>query len=360
MKQDKRTILIIEDNELNRDILGAILSDDYDVVCAENGKIGIDILNRHTAEVDLVLLDIRMPVMDGYEVLQAMRNDPDLTEIPVIVTTSDDGDSDEERCLQLGASDFVRKPYNPAIVKLRVGSALKLVETTRSIHQKTTFLQNLSHEIRTPMNAIYGFAQILGMPDGTLTPEEKEQYNTYISHNYKLMDMLLNDIFDLNDFNNGKVEIVRKDVGINSICRDALLFAESCKHEGVKVTFTTDLPDVYTISSDGRRMQQVLINYLSNACKHTTEGEINLNCSSTEQPGKITFAVTDNGPGVPADKAELIFKRFTKLNDFKQGAGLGLSICSLIAERLDAQSYLDTAYEGKGARFVFAIPNDGK
>ena len=355
MKETNRTILIIEDNALNREILSDVLSDMYNVICADNGKEGIDMLSSHTAAIDLVLLDIHMPIMDGYDVLKAMQGDPDMHEIPVIVTTGDDSDSDEQRCLQLGASDFVRKPYNPVIVKLRVESVLRLIETTRSIHQKTTFLQNLSHEIRTPMNAIYGFAQMLGLPDGTLTAEEKEQYNAYINSNYQLIEMLLNDVFEIAESDNGKYDIQKSNVRINDICHSAIRSTEYRTNEGVTMRFTTEVADDVTIYSDGRRIQQVLVNYLTNACKHTFEGEIHLHCSISEHPGRTTFSVTDTGTGIPADKAELIFKRFTKLDNFVQGTGLGLSICRLIAEKLDAQAYLDTSYEGKGARFVFVV-----
>ncbi|MBQ0021042.1 MAG: HAMP domain-containing histidine kinase, partial [Bacteroidales bacterium] len=106
--------------------------------------------------------------------------------------------------------------------------------------------------------------------------------------------------------------------------------------------------------SDGRRIQQVLINYLTNACKNTREGEIHLHCSVTENPGKVTLSVADTGPGVPKEKADMIFNRFTKLNEFVQGSGLGLNICQTIANKLQGEVYLDTLYTN-GARFVFVI-----
>ena len=99
----------------------------------------------------------------------------------------------------------------------------------------------------------------------------------------------------------------------------------------MKLYYTSDVDDDYTIKSDEHRIQQVLVNFLTNACKHTEKGEIHVHSSLTEKPGMITFSVTDTGTGVPADEAEHIFERFTKLNAFKQGAGLGLSICKTIA-----------------------------
>ena len=102
-------------------------------------------------------------------------------------------------------------------------------------------------------------------------------------------------------------------------------------------------------------MQQILINFLTNACKHTTSGQIVIASSLTENPGYITFSVADTGPGVPPEKAESIFDRFVKLDSSKQGAGLGLSICRIMADSLGGKVWLDTQYND-GARFVLIIP----
>lgn len=221
---------------------------------------------------------------------------------------------------------------------------------------KTMFLQNMSHEIRTPLNALFGFAQLLGMPDGSWSNEEKTQYNTYIHNSYNMLDMLIGDIIDIADSEHGNYRIQTSEINVNQICRNALMSVEFRKPEDVRMYFTSELPDDYVIISDGRRIQQVLINYLTNACKHTFSGEIHVHCSTSENPGKLTFSVTDTGEGVPADKADIIFNRFTKLNQFSQGSGLGLNICQMVAEKLNGEVYLDKTYTG-GARFVFVLNN---
>ena len=119
--------------------------------------------------------------------------------------------------------------------------------------------------------------------------------------------------------------------------------------------YTTEVGDDFIIVSDAHRIQQVLVNYITNACKHTKKGEIHIHCSLKERPGYITYSVTDTGEGVPEDKAEEIFVRFTKLDAFAQGTGLGLSICRMIATRLNGVVKLDTTYK-RGARFFFQIP----
>ncbi len=220
---------------------------------------------------------------------------------------------------------------------------------------KTQFLQNMSHEIRTPLNAMFGFAQLLGLPDGSLTPDEKAQYNSYVHNSYNMLDMLIGDIIDISDAEHNHYRINLSNVNVESVCQDAITSVEYRVPASVKLYYTSDMAPDVEIRSDGRRIQQVLVNYLTNACKHTSKGEIHLHVSDRENPGMITFSVTDTGTGVPKEKANLIFQRFTKLNEFDQGSGLGLNICLMVAEKLQGRVYLDNSYTS-GARFVFELP----
>ena len=225
----------------------------------------------------------------------------------------------------------------------------------RSDQLKTMFVQNVSHEIRTPLNAVVGFSQLLSMPDDVVSPQEKEDYVKYIQNNSELLIMLVNDILSIGDVERGQFVVNISDVRCNYVCQQSMRTAETRLPEGVKMYYTSEVDDDYTIKSDEHRIQQVLVNFLTNACKHTEKGEIHVHSSLTEKPGMITFSVTDTGTGVPADEAEHIFERFTKLNAFKQGAGLGLSICKNIATILKGDVHLDTSYTN-GARFVFQLP----
>lgn len=131
----KRKILVVEDNQLNREILYEILKADYLVLQAENGQEAMDVLKKQGEEISLILLDIMMPVMDGYTFLSLIKGDPDLSSIPVIVTTQNDGEIDEVAALSHGASDFVAKPYRPQIILHRVASIIRLRETAAMINQ---------------------------------------------------------------------------------------------------------------------------------------------------------------------------------------------------------------------------------
>ena len=221
---------------------------------------------------------------------------------------------------------------------------------------KTRFVQNMSHEVRTPLNAIVGFSQLLSLPDGSFPEEEKEEFAGHIVNNTKMLTMLLDDILNTTAMDSGNYRITYEEGEVHFMCKAAISSAEHRLQPGVKMYYAPQSEEPFTFKTDPRRVQQILINLLTNACKHTTAGEIKLASSLTDRPGYVSFSVTDTGPGIPADKAELIFERFTKLNDFVQGTGLGLSICRDIAWRMGAEVYLDTNYTAGGARFVFEVP----
>lgn len=129
----KRTVLIIEDDIINMDILKDILSEHYNVLCAENGKEGLQILRNKYRQLSAILLDIYMPVMNGYEFLETVNNDKMLAQIPVIVTTGNDHPEEEQKCLDLGAVDFIGKPYIPGVVLARIKNIIRLRESKATL-----------------------------------------------------------------------------------------------------------------------------------------------------------------------------------------------------------------------------------
>ena len=129
----KRKILVVEDNELNREILTELLSEKFDILTAENGEIGLKMLSEHYRELSAVLLDVYMPVCDGFEFLERIKDDVMLSSVPVIVTTGSNRPEDEEHCLELGAVDFISKPYKPKVVKARLNSVIKLRESAAAL-----------------------------------------------------------------------------------------------------------------------------------------------------------------------------------------------------------------------------------
>ena len=219
---------------------------------------------------------------------------------------------------------------------------------------KTQMLQNMTHEIRTPLNAMFGFSQLLGMPEGSITNEQKSEYLSHIYNSFNMLTMLIDDVLDIADAEHGNYRVEHTKFAVNEVCRNALQMSELRCQAGVKLYFTTDVADDYTIVSDNRRIEQVLVNYLINSCKHTREGEIHLHLSTSETPGRLTFSVTDTGEGVPEDMRTDIFERYKKANNTVKGSGLGLNICSIIAQKLGGEVKLDNTYTN-GARFLFIL-----
>lgn len=218
---------------------------------------------------------------------------------------------------------------------------------------KTQFVQNMSHEVRTPLNAICGFSQILANPDmaDILTQEEKEQYSDIINSSTDMLTSLVNDILDIGDIESGKYRIYVQEVDVTTVCQKSINTVEHrLMGRPVELKFVTEVPEGFTIQSDPARIQQVLVNYLTNAIKHTEEGSIVLKVEPLEGM-RVRFSVTDTGEGVDPANAEAIFQRFEKLNTFKQGTGLGLPICRSLAICLEGKAYLDTTYTAGGARF---------
>ena len=235
----------------------------------------------------------------------------------------------------------------------RLQKARDLAENANQM--KSAFIQNMSHEIRTPLNSIIGFSQLLGMPDGLLAPEEKEEYLGYVLNNSHLLTMMINDMIGLSDMENGRYTVEMAPTDLNEMTLQSIKTVENRLPGGSRIVLQSGIDEDSRYVTDGMRVQQIIINFLTNACKNTTGGDIVLTSSLVENPGYITFSVSDKGPGVPPDKAEAIFDRFVKLDSNKQGAGLGLSICRMMAQQLGGKVWLDTSYT-EGARFVLTIP----
>lgn len=235
-------------------------------------------------------------------------------------------------------------------------------EAIEANKMKDVFIQNMSHEIRTPLNAVSGFAQLLTLPPECFEEEERQEFGMHIHNNTNLLTMLIDDILNISDVESGNYKMVYNTYNVNEMVNTAVATIKYRIKEEITLNIDSEVDDDFTMVTDARRIQQVLINFLTNSIKHTDEGSINLKVSISEHPGEITFSVADTGTGIPKDKAELIFNRFEKLNAFKQGTGLGLNICRIISEKLNGRCYLDTTYPDAypgvehGARFVFTLP----
>lgn len=216
---------------------------------------------------------------------------------------------------------------------------------------KSLFLANMSHEIRTPLNAIVGFSQLLCDPTTDVTEEDRDSFSGLILHNSDLLLNLINDILDVSKLEANSYHFSFEEYDINECCQSCLASVQHRVNSDVKLSFTPPQTHCF-LNTDKLRLEQVLMNLLTNAAKFTQEGEINLSYEVDLVEGYVRFSVTDTGCGIPLEKQTIIFNRFEKLDDYVQGTGLGLAICSLIVKQFGGTIGVDETYTG-GARFIF-------
>ena len=215
---------------------------------------------------------------------------------------------------------------------------------------KTMFIQNMSHEIRTPLNSIVGFSGVL--VDMLDEKEDIGQYVALIESNSKLLLKLVGDILDISILDS-EVEIKHNAVDVNACCQASIDAAGASFDPGVKLIFEPAC-DELIINSNYNYIVQVLDNLLGNASKFTHEGSVTLAYEVKKEENQLIFTVTDTGIGIPVEEQERVFERFVKLDNFSQGAGLGLSICRIVAERLGGYLRIDKGYT-QGTRVIFCV-----
>lgn len=219
---------------------------------------------------------------------------------------------------------------------------------------KSAFLANMSHEIRTPLNAIVGFSDVLA--SGDTSAEEQESYVEIIKSNSDLLLRLINDILDVSRLEADRVTFSFEHCDLVPLCQRVLASVSQARNSENEFVFESDREHL-DLCTDTQRLQQVIINLLSNADKFTRNGKITLTLEVDEEMKVVIFSVTDTGSGIPPEKQNLVFERFEKLNEYMQGTGLGLSICKLTVGKWGGEIWVDSGYTG-GARFVFTHPLD--
>lgn len=215
---------------------------------------------------------------------------------------------------------------------------------------KSAFVANISHEIRTPLNAIVGFSDLLEDAE----EGERKEFIGIIKNSSDLLLGLVNDVLDLSRLDSDAFTLSLKECSVYSCCRNAQMSMQQKVMPDVAMTLTCSDKD-FVMMTDSLRLQQLLLNLLTNAAKCTEQGEINLDYQVDRDKQQVVFSVTDTGCGIPPDKQESIFNRFEKVDEFKQGAGLGLSICRTIADHFGGTLTVDPDYT-RGARFIFVHP----
>jgi len=235
----------------------------------------------------------------------------------------------------------------------RLKKALERAE--ESDRMKIAFIRSMSHEIRTPLNAVSGFSQLLCNPDFSLSDEEKMDMQKRISTNVDLVTNIVNEVLELSKTESESVfaEIEKTNLACNAFCREVLNAARGVEKDGVEIRYSSNVGDDFFFLSNSYRLKKALNYLIDNAQKFTEKGSIELSCQHIGE--WMEFSVTDTGIGIREKDRERVFEIFAKVDDFKEGLGLGLPICRRMVQSLGGTLTLDPDYN-HGCRFVIKLP----
>jgi signal transduction histidine kinase len=364
-------ILVVDDQEPNVRLLEGILSGaGYARIASTMDPHEVCELHRKN-RYDLILLDLLMPGMDGFQVMEGLKQIEIDGYLPVLVISAQPGHN--LRALKAGAKDFISKPINLAEVLTRVYNMLEVrllhvetknsskvleqtVERLKEVERlKNGFLSTVSHELRTPLTSIRGALGLLASGALGALSDEVGEVVAIAERNAVRLIALVNDILDLERLETGTIELQFAQVPVESILRRAL---ESVATFGQKHGVTVEAPEVSSmIWADADRIVQVLVNLLSNAVKFSPPGSV-VTIGVGLRESWVEFRVTDRGRGVPVSHRRAIFERFRQVETSdareKGGTGLGLAICKSIIEQHGGTIGVESE-EGSASTFWFRV-----
>jgi signal transduction histidine kinase len=407
-KTSLQTILIIDDNATNLGVITEYLEAcGFEMLTARDGEDGIRKACR--AKPDLILLDVLMPGIDGFETCRRLQAYPDTQEIPVIFLTALNNIEDKVKGFAVGGVDYITKPLQKEEVLARVETHLKLQAQQRQLQYqaeelrnraieleqakklaeaaqlsaehanqaKSIFLANMSHELRTPLNAILGFAQLVGRSPH-ISSDDQENLNIILQSGEHLLT-LINQVLDLSKIEAGRIALDEKAFNLHHLLNNLKeMFRLHAEQKGLylHVTYTQDVPQY--IRTDDVKLRQVLINLVNNAVKFTSEGGVTVrieNCQLnneyvgtdksarqlswpvSRQASILQFSISDTGPGIAPEEMDRLFEAFTQTETGRkaqEGTGLGLPISRKFIQLMggDITARSDV---GRGSTFTFTI-----
>ena len=392
-------VLVVEDNESNRELLRRRLTPHgFKVVTAMNGRDALSQLKA--ASFDIVLLDVNMPEMNGHQVLEAMKADPSLKQIPVIFITANDRTEEIVAGLRAGGVDYVTKPFKAEEVLIRLETHLQISRLNRALVEKNAqleaarelaeeasqaksrFLANVSHELRTPLNAIIGYSEMMEEEAPEIGAESMIPDLQKIQAAAKHQLGLINDILDLSKIEAGKMTLFVEEFDIARLVREVEATVQPLISRNANQLVVECAGDIGTMCADQTKLRQVLFNLISNAAKFTEKGRIALcvrkesgvgsqESEEQEDPrnhdsdscllNSISFIISDTGIGMTAEQLGKLFQAFTQADASTAkkygGTGLGLALSRRFCQMMGGDLTVTSEY-GKGSTFTFRLPGE--
>lgn len=325
----------------------ALEQEGHQVVLAHDGKTALKQIKQ--APPNLILLDVMMPGMDGYEVTRRIRQDRNIPFIPILLVTARE-ESSLVQGLDAGADEFVRKPFQIDELQARVRSMLRLKET---IDQRENFVSCLTHDLRTPLVAANRMLELINQKAfGDVTCEQKEAIANIVSSNQNMLEML-NTLLETHHYELGQKILSFIPVDLQQLISEVVTELEPLAiDKGIKLQHHLE-KDVTEIKGDRLELRRVITNLMGNAIKFTDTGSVKVSLSHIES--EVLVRIEDSGIGISPQEQQTIFQRYHQGNHRRSGKGLGLYLCQQIINahqgRIEVQSQLD-----KGTTFTFFIP----
>ncbi|HEY9850071.1 MAG TPA: response regulator [Leptolyngbyaceae cyanobacterium] len=390
LASNKSNILIVDDTQENLQVLSATLSErGYKVRGVVNGKMAIRV--ARSACPDLILLDIKMPEMDGYQVCEALKNDRETQNIPIIFISALDEVLDKVKAFTVGGIDYITKPFQVEEVLARVENQLtiqrlqkQLMEKNERLQQeilerqkaeatalaaskaKSEFVANMSHELRTPLNAILGFTQLMNR-DCSLSNEQRENLEIISRSGEHLLE-LIDDVLEMSKIEAGMISLNESSFDLYCLLDNIEVMLQlKAEIKGLQLIFNIASNVPQYVKTDQKKLRGCLINLLGNAIKFTDRGKITLrvNLGYDNDPNNIKvlpdknlyFEVEDTGPGIANHELTNLFDAFVQTETGRnsmEGTGLGLAISRRYVEVMGGNITLSSVV-GKGTIFKFHI-----
>lgn len=377
----KENLLIIDDTLENLQLLANTLSEQgYKVRGAAKAKMAIK--TAILSPPDLILLDIKMPEMDGYEVCERLKSTQETCDIPIIFISALDEVMDKVRAFSVGGVDYITKPFQIEEVLARIEHQLTIKRLSKEIKEKneqlqqeiqerrnaeaqaeaankakSEFLANISHELRTPLNAILGFAQVMNREPQV--NNEQREYLEIINRNGENLLELINDILDLSKIEAGLTSINERSFDLYRLLDNLEeLFQIQAEQKDLEIIFVVETNVPQYIKTDDQKLRGCLINLISNAVKFTSYGRIIITIKKiVNSITYLQFSVSDTGPGLTPEEMGTLFNAFVQTSagiKAAEGTGLGLAISQKFAQLLGGEITVESLF-GEGATFHLNI-----
>ncbi|MDM8566898.1 response regulator [Candidatus Halobeggiatoa sp. HSG11] len=360
-------VLMVDDTPANIDVLRKVLvNEGYELFFANNGERAIRIANL--ALPDLILLDVMMPGMNGFETCRNLKQNETTKDIPIIFLTAKNQPEDIKEGFEIGAVDYIYKPFRYEEVCIRIYNHLqtrilmKQMEAAKiaadvANKAKNVFLTNMSHELRTPLNGILGYTQLFQF-DKSLN-EEQQQGIEIIHQSGQYLLTLINDILELSRIETGRMELHSNDFDLSNLLDNVLgIFQIQALQKKLIFNYQKVGEFPYAVHGDEKRLRQIIINLVGNAVKFTNQGSVDVKIEYWNN--KVRLQVKDTGIGIAADEINKIFLPFEQLGDVfykPEGPGLGLSITKTLVEMMEGKLYVEsTVEEGTIFSTIFELP----